>query len=279
MITKIFDYISLKLNTLAFRISLISECIRLIKAKRILPKNYKIEIFKNPNRFRDFIGFICFENNNKIVNLIDIGANVGNFSKDFLLFYPKCKEIICFEPLSFLNKNIINNVKKKKLKIINKGLSNKKKKQIFYYDKNNTELSSLNKYINQYSVSFANKFNPSNRTILDLDLLDNNCKKFSKKNNFIVKIDAQGQEIEIIQGGLKTLKKASIILVECSFAQQYRKKNHTFLTCAKLLSKINFHPIIFQPRHAGNILSKYAIERNVIFVKKDLLSKVYYKNY
>ena len=108
MIIKIFDYISLKLNTLSFRISLISECIRLIKARRALPKNYKIEIFKNPNRFRDFIGFICFENNNKIVNLIDIGANVGNFSKDFLLFYPKCREIICFEPLDFLNKQIID---------------------------------------------------------------------------------------------------------------------------------------------------------------------------
>jgi len=132
MIIKIFDYISLKLNTLAFRISLISECIRLIKSKRILPKNYKIEIFKNPNRFRDFVGFICFENNNKIVNLIDIGANVGNFSKDFLLFYPKCREIICFEPLDFLNKQIIDNVKKKNLKIIKKGINKKKKKKIFY---------------------------------------------------------------------------------------------------------------------------------------------------
>ena len=110
-------------------------------------------------------------------------------------------------------------------------------------------------------------------------MLDNNCKKFSKNDKFIVKIDAQGQELEIIQGGLKTLRKASIILVECSFAQQYRKKSHTFMECAKLLNKINFHPIIFQPRHAGNILSKYAIERNVIFVKKELLSQVYYKNY
>lgn len=282
MIIKLFDYISLKLSTLGYRISLISECLRLSKSKRVLPDNYYIEIIKDPNRFHDFINFLCFLNNNKIINLIDIGANIGNFSRDFLLFYPKCREIVCFEPLQFLNEIIekkIAHKKNLKLTIINKALSNKKKKQIFFYDKNNTELSSLNQYINQYSISFANQFKPSEKMNLELDLLDNLCKKFSQQNNFIVKIDVQGHELEIIQGGLKTISKASIVLLECSFAKQYKNKEHTFSRCAQLLSKIDFHPIVFQPRHAGNILSMHAIERNVIFVKKNLLQKVYYENY
>lgn len=282
MIIEFFDYVSLKLSTLGYRISLISECLRLSQSKRILPDKYKIEIIKNPNRFRDFISFICFLNNNKIINLIDIGANIGNFSRDFLLFYPKCREIVCFEPLQFLNKAIQKKIvhnKNLKLTIINKALSNKKKKQIFFYDKNNTELSSLNQYINQYSLSFANQFKPSEKMNLELDLLDNCCKKFSQQKNFIVKIDAQGHELEIIQGGLKTISRASIVLLECSFAKQYKNKEHTFSRCAQLLSKIDFHPIVFQPRHAGNILSMHAIERNVIFVKKNLLQKVYYENY
>jgi FkbM family methyltransferase len=282
MIINFLDYVSLKLSTLGYRISLISECLRLSQSKRILPDKYKIEIIKNPNRFRDFISFLCFLNNNKIINLIDIGANIGNFSRDFLLFYPKCREIVCFEPLQFLNKviqkKIVHN-KNLKLTIINKALSNKKKKQIFFYDKNNTELSSLNQYINQYSLSFANQFKPSEKMNLELDLLDNCCKKFSQQKNFIVKIDAQGHELEIIQGGLKTISRASIVLLECSFAKQYKNKEHTFSRCAQLLSKIDFHPIVFQPRHAGNILSMHAIERNVIFVKKNLLQKVYYENY
>ena len=282
MIIKLFDYISLKLSTLGYRISLISECLRLSKSKRILPDKYKIEIIKNPNRFHDFISFLCFLNNNKIINLIDIGANIGNFSRDFLLFYPKCREIVCFEPLQFLNEIIkkkIAHKKNLKLTIINKALSNKKKEQIFFYDKNNTELSSLNQYINQYSISFADQFKPSEKMNLVLDLLDNCCKKFSQQNNFIVKIDAQGHELEIIQGGLKTISRASIVLLECSFAKQYKNKEHTFSRCAQLLNKIDFHPIVFQPRHAGNILSMHAIERNVIFVKKNLLQKVYYENY
>lgn len=282
MIIKFLDFISLKFSTLAYRISLITECFRLKKTKRVLPNNYLIEIIKDPNRFHDFINFLCFVKNNKIVNLIDIGANVGNFSRDFILFYPKCSEIICFEPLKFLNEKINEKIKNKKnckIKIINKGLSNKKNKQIFFYDENNTELSSLNKYQNQYSVSFAGQFKPSKKMILEIDLLDNFCEKFSLKKEFIIKIDTQGHELEVIEGGLKTIARASIVLLECSFASQYQKKENSFSKCAQLLNKVGLHPIIFQPRHAGNVLSMHAIERNVIFVKKNLLNKVYYKNY
>ena len=281
-IIELLDYICLKFTTLAYRISLISECMKLTKKKRVLPNNYKIEIIKNPNRFDDFINFLCFINNNKNLNLIDIGTNVGNFSRDFLLFYPKCNEILCFEPLEFLNDIInekINKKKNLKISIINKALSNKKKKQVFYYDKNNTELSSLNQYINSYNISFHNNFNPKEKKFIKLDILDNFTHKFSHNSDFIVKIDSQGHELEIIQGGLKTISRASILLLECSFAPQYKKKDNTFSKCASLLSKVNLHPIVFQPRHAGNVLSMHAIERNVIFVKKNLLQKVYYENY
>jgi hypothetical protein len=199
MIIKLFDYISLKLSTVGYRFSLISECLRLSKKKRLFPDKYKAEIIKDPNRFHDFINFLCFLNNNKIIN--------------------------------------------------------------------------------QYSSSFANQFKPSEKMNLELDLLDNCCKNFSQYKNFIIKIDAQGHELEIIEGGLITISRASIVLLECSFAKQYKNKEHTFSRCAYLLNKIDFHPIIFQPRHAGNILSMHAIERNVIFVKKNFLQKVYYENY
>ena len=276
------DYISIKLLTISSRITLITECLKLKKANKSLPKNYIINIIKEPKRFCDFIAFLCFSNNKKIINLIDIGANVGNFSADFITFFPKCKEIFLFEPLNFLNDEIkkkINKIKNLKITIVNKALSNKKKKAIFFYDKHKTELASLNKYTNEYNSSFPEKFIPRDKLFLQLDKLDNFCKNFSKKNNFIIKIDTQGNELEVIQGGLKTIARSSILLLECSFAKQYEKKEHTFSKCVNLLSEINMHPIVFQPPHGSYKLSTYPIERNVIFVKKELLNKVYYKNY
>jgi FkbM family methyltransferase len=276
------DYISIKLLTISSRITLITECLKLKKANKSLPKNYIINIIKEPKRFCDFIAFLCFSNNKKIINLIDIGANVGNFSADFITFFPKCKEIFLFEPLNFLNDEIkkkINKIKNLKITIVNKALSNKKKKAIFFYDKHKTELASLNKYTNEYNSSFPEKFIPNEKLFLQLDKLDNFCKNFSKKNNFIIKIDTQGNELEVIQGGLRTIARSSVLLLECSFAKQYEKKEQTFSKCVNLLGKIDMHPIVFQPAHGSYKLSTYAIERNVIFVKKELLNKVYYKNY
>lgn len=279
---KFFDYISLKFLTISLRITLITECLKLKKKNKYLPNNYAINIIKDPKRFCDFISFLCFNDNKKIINLIDIGANVGNFSGDFLTFFPKCREILLFEPLSFLNSTIekkIDKIKNLKITIVNKALSNKKKRAILFYDKNKTELASLNKYTNEYNSSFPVKFVPRDKLFLQLDKLDNFCKNFSKKNNFIIKIDTQGNELEVIQGGLETIARSSILLLECSFAKQYEKKEHTFSKCVNLLSEIDMHPIVFQPPHGSYKLSTYAIERNVIFVKKELLNKVYYKNY
>ena len=45
----------------------------------------------------------------------------------------------------------------------------------------------------------------------------------------------------------------------------------------KLLKKIDFYPIIFQDY--GQSISSYGFERDVIFVKKRLLDKIFYSNY
>jgi len=128
------DYISLNFLTISFRITLITECLKLKKKNKYLPNNYAINIIKDPKRFCDFISFLCFNDNKKIINLIDIGGNVGNFTADFLAFFPKCREIYLFEPLSFLNSKIkkkLIKLKNLKITIVNKGLSNKKKGSSF----------------------------------------------------------------------------------------------------------------------------------------------------
>jgi hypothetical protein len=109
------------------RLDLIEECKKLKRAGRFLPKNYKYLLFKSPSRYDDFVHFLCFLDNNKEVNLVDVGANQGNFSKDFLIFFPKTKQILLFEPLKELNSQIHHNLNKfKNYKIINKALGEKK---------------------------------------------------------------------------------------------------------------------------------------------------------
>lgn len=272
------DFIKEKLSSLSYRLELINECKKLLKSEKYIPKNYKKLIFQHPNRYDDFIQFLCFLDNNNKINLIDIGANVGQFAKDFLLFFPKCNAIKCFEPLSHLNDKIKINLNTKpdlEYQIINKALSKETGKQKFYYDKSTPSLGSLNKYNEEANEFFYKKYEIEE--IVEIDLLDNFCKDFSPNDKFVVKIDTQGHEVEVIQGGIEKIKRSSLVLLECSFAPEYRDKDPTFSKCCTILKNLDFYPIIFQGYTKK--ISLYGLERDVIFVKKELLPKIYYKNY
>ena len=137
-----------KIKNLIRRFDLIDECKRLKKAGRFLPENYKNLIFKQPSRYDDFVNILCFIDNNKETNLVDIGANVGEFTKDFLEFFPHTKSIILFEPLKHLNDQIRNNLSGYKFELINKAVGNKNKFDSISYKIEETKMASLKKYVN-----------------------------------------------------------------------------------------------------------------------------------
>jgi FkbM family methyltransferase len=266
-------WLSLKLETLGYRLELIQECQRLAHVGRIIPKNYLLLCFKSPARYDDFINFLCFLDNKKSVNLIDIGANVGHFSKDFLTFFPNAKEIVCFEPIAHLIEKIRTNVDDKRLKIINAGLGSANEKLTISYPKDNTEIASLYKY-----TTTVNRFYKTDEQVneeVQIFTLDDTCAEFSKGEEFIIKIDTQGHEVEVIRGGLSVLSRASVVILECSFVPEYSNNSvSTFSQASELLASIDFYPIIFQGY--GKDISAYGFERDVVFVKSSLLSNIFY---
>ena len=144
-----------KLSGLNHRFELIEECKRLKKTGKYLPKNYKKLIFKSPGRYDDFINILCFIDNKKEISLVDIGANEGEFSKDFLNFFPKTKEIFLFEPLKHLNEKIKNNLNGyNNYKIINLGVGDKEETKIFKYDKGVTGLASFKDYSDEVNTYY-----------------------------------------------------------------------------------------------------------------------------
>jgi hypothetical protein len=88
-----------------------------------------------------------------------------------------------------------------------------------------------------------------------------------------VKIDVQGFEVEVIRGGLNTLKMAEVVLLECSFANEYTGKEPSFAPICSMLKDCDLYPIVFQDFRRS--LSNYAFERDVIFVKRDLLDNIW----
>ena len=100
---------------------------------------------------------------------------------------------------------------------------------------------------------------------------------FDFNNQSVLKVDVQGFEVEVLKGALNSLVKFDLIIIECSFVSEYLETEPSFSEIVKILRINNFFPLIFQ--NFSKSISNYAFERDVIFVKKNLLNKIFYKNY
>jgi FkbM family methyltransferase len=273
---KVLHWLSLKLEMLGYRLELISECRKLLNAGRVMPKNYWRLCLQDPARYDDFIQILCFINNLESVSLIDIGANVGSFSKDFINFFPGTKEIICFEPIPQLIESIRSNIDDKRVLVFNAALGSKREKLKISYPNGNTVIASFYQYTDDVNVFF--KTDQKVAEEVDVWRLDDVYSQIAKDGELVVKIDTQGHEVEVIRGGLSVLSHASVVIIECSFAPEYSNNSvSTFSQVAELLASIDLFPIIFQ-KYVKDI-SSYGFERDVIFVKSQRLSNIFYRNY
>ena len=148
--------------------------------------------------------------------IYDIGSNVGMYSI-YAASIRDCK-VISFEP-SFLNlellfRNVQTNNLQDKITIVPLSLSNKNQIENFYMQEGDNiwggahNSSGSNK--SQDGTEMLN-FKVSSQLALSLDSL---VELFSLPNPSHMKIDVDGLEIVVLQGGLKTLGNSKSILIE-----------------------------------------------------------------
>ena len=164
--------------------------------------------------------------------IIDVGANKGQTIVFFKKIFPKLK-IFAFEPsetYKFLEKKYQND---KNIKLSNVAIDKKKGKKKFYYHKfksNNTSgLSGFYK-INKDSKDHI-RLRSSERTKILNEMnfsYSVNCMSlddiFKKKINIdLLKIDTQGNELNVLKGSKKLLKSIKFIKLELMLYDYYEK--------------------------------------------------------
>ena len=168
---------------------------------------------------------------------VDIGTNVGNYV-EFVNKIFKIKTLYCFEPQIDLIKNLEEITYVKKKFIYPFALSNVEKIKNFYqYDI--ASQSSFHKQVNNYnSLQKVRKIHKIKTSTFD--------KVFNKdlKIDFC-KIDAQGEDYNILKGMEKNLKKGNIkiLKVEVCFTRMYEKTGSSYLDILNFLSKLNYNLI------------------------------------
>jgi len=125
---------------------------------------------------------------------IDIGANIGKYT---IMLGKNANKVIAIEPEPNNFKILKKNIKKNKLKnviALKIACSNKDEKADFYVDKQNTGYNSLNR-------------KTKDKITIKTRKLDNLLKELKIKKIDLIKIDVEGAEKQVLEGGIHSLKK------------------------------------------------------------------------
>ena len=232
--------------------------------------------YKNYGNFKstgeeNFINIISEE----IKVCLDVGANVGNYSK--LLLKKTNAKVYAFEPMekSFQELKKIKENYKDRFFIEKLALGNEDGVRQIYSANDISEKASLEK--NLEKLSFIDKknlreFDISIKKIDSLNFFDANSKV-----DFL-KIDVEGHEYEVIQGAKKFIdfNSPKFIQIEINWHQLFKKVN--LFEFSKLLNEYEIFKIlpygkklifIDPTRPENNILHL----SNFVFIRKDISKK------
>lgn len=151
--------------------------------------------------------------------IIDIGASNGGFVKKIRTLFPDVP-ITSFEPLKeSFQQLILNNSEDKNFKAFNIALSNKKGEVDFYMSSRSgcsslLEMSDLHKKAYPETSSIV-------KITVETDVLDNFINEING-SSLMLKIDVQGAEKFVLEGGVKMLNKIKVVFMEVNFVETYK---------------------------------------------------------
>tara|TARA_B100002019_G_C21205534_1_gene566434 strand:- start:373 stop:1086 length:714 start_codon:yes stop_codon:yes gene_type:complete len=217
----------------------------------------KISLFKNQRKWKKEL----ITSLNKIKkkgfypkNILDIGAQYGQWTKLVRKYVYPDSYYQLIEPINY--KELDNLKKFNNISCINILLGNKEEEVVWYEKRNGGD--SIYKENTEYykSCKGINKFT---KKLDDINL---------KETNFdLIKIDTQGSEIDIIEGGLKLVSKAEFLLLEIPFFGAYNQGVPSFQVHIEKIDNFGFIPydIVSLQRITSDIL----IQIDVLFVNKN----------
>jgi len=103
-----------------------------------------------------------------------------------------------------------------------------------------------------------------------VDTLDKYCSTHDLKDIYLVKIDVQGLELEVLKGGEDTLRNVRHVFVESGIQPLYEGAP-TFADVFEFLGARGFHLAAFRSWHRGNHV---LIETDMLFRRNDLAPPV-----
>lgn len=248
---------------------LLSEYFRLRRRDPQAPAGLGWRIWRQPSNMEDLLNLARFVSPQEKVLLIDIGGNVGNWAAEFIGFFPHT-DIVAFEPDPRANAKYAARFQGRPGVSLHKMALSSAKGHATFHMAENTVYSSLEAYSDTQA---GRGIAMGDDCTVPLETLDSIAIDTSGYDATVLKIDVQGHEIDALLGSMETLRKVDVVIGEFSFASEYVDSEPSFARVCGILYAAGLHPAIFQCY--GRHLGPYAFERDVVFIRRDRLDRLY----
>lgn len=217
----------------------------------------------------DILRKISSLNNFKPKGLIDVGANIGEFSINANRLLPSIKNFYLIEA----NEKCAKTLQKLPYKFSICLLTDEEKEIDFYINKEDLVATGNSYYIEETGI-----FDYENKVRLNGITLDSLLAESNVNFDFL-KIDTQGSELDILKGSKNLLENINYILLECnaSGVKPYNKGAPSENEIYNFLKEVGFiHKITLQDHfwlNKNDKSYKYKVPYGTIFQKDILYSK------
>jgi FkbM family methyltransferase len=158
--------------------------------------------------------------NYSLDTIFDVGANVGQSAKTYISYFPS-SQIYCFEPIrkTFLSlqDNIMPN---KNVNCFQIAFGSYKGKAMMLSEGTST----MNHLLNQQDNTF--KINNMESEVVDILTLDAFCDDNNIEKISYLKIDTEGNDLEVLKGAESMLKKQCVDFIEVEAGMNPTNKYH-----------------------------------------------------
>lgn len=206
---------------------------------------------------------------NQPINLcLDVGANIGNYSK--LLLAETNSKVISFEPLPFVFKKLSDNLSdySDRTTLVNKGISNKSETLKIHYNENLPSTASFVKESNHLEHI------QNNETLeIEVTSIDDFCRENQITEIDYIKIDVEGFESEVLEGAFETFKSIKPKYVQIEYGWHQLIRNTTLNYYAEKLSNYNVYQLTYNNMKLVDPKDSYAnfhLYSNFVFIRKDI---------
>lgn len=203
--------------------------------------------------------------------ILDVGANEGKVAEAALRSYPNCK-LICFEPVS----GTFNALQQRlahygdRVTYFNEALSDVNAKG----EINLTNFNGANSI--QAQPAFHKFFNPHVREVgkevITLSRLDDIASKLPTQKIDLMKIDVEGHELKVLQGGAKFIQKnVDTIIVELSLMRDASWSQQSVFEIFALMKELGFALLNVFDLHHANRSDMLLVQMDCVFRKQTSL--------